>query len=110
VRFPLLSRLLGAVGRDSVVDVLVSSVDVMPTLLELLGIAVPDALEGMRFATWLRGERPEQERTHAFSHAARSHSARFAVRRARLAAQGTGSAKGRTGANTAKCRAAGPGR
>jgi arylsulfatase A-like enzyme len=37
------------------IDAAMSSVDVMPTLLDLLGIAAPDPLDGISFAPMLRG-------------------------------------------------------
>lgn len=91
VRVPLLFRLPGAERRGTVVDALVSGVDVMPTLLELLGLEVPDAVEGTSFAARLRGERPTQERTHAYSQATKPHGARFL--------------KGHAYPNAGKCRA-----
>jgi arylsulfatase A-like enzyme len=98
VRIPLLLRLPGAERHGVVVDDLVSGVDVMPTLLELLGMPVPDAVEGTSFAARLWGEQPARERTYAFSHATKPHSARFAM-------QAAGIAKGNRDPNAGKCRA-----
>jgi arylsulfatase A-like enzyme len=54
---PLLVRLPGgAAGR--VVDAFTESVDVMPTVLEALGLEVPFACDGASLSPWLRGEEP----------------------------------------------------
>jgi N-sulfoglucosamine sulfohydrolase len=46
---------------------LVSSVDLLPTLLELLGVAAPDGLDGRSWLPLLRGER-QPERDYVITH------------------------------------------
>ena len=50
------------VGKPGMVsDALVSSVDLVPTILDLAGIEVPDYMQGISMADWYRtGEGPEQ--------------------------------------------------
>ena len=55
-RIPLIVRLPHAAHGGTVVDRLVSLVDVAPTLLELLGVPRPGNLEGEAFTAALRGE------------------------------------------------------
>jgi N-sulfoglucosamine sulfohydrolase len=49
-----------------VYDELISNVDIVPTILDMLGIAVPDNLHGQSFAGLLRGE-PYQPREYVFA-------------------------------------------
>ena len=58
VRVPMLlhyPRLLGTKGRK--VDPVMNSEDIMPTLLGLCGVAVPDTVEGLDYGGFLRGGR-----------------------------------------------------
>ncbi len=65
IRVPLLARWperLGRAGRD--VGTLVNTPDLMPTVLGLLGVAAPEAVEGADYsAALLRGETPRPEGT-----------------------------------------------
>ena len=56
---PLLVRFPRAVPAQTVSDAFISAVDLMPTLLGLLGIAVPDSVEGEDLSDVLRGSRKE---------------------------------------------------
>jgi arylsulfatase A-like enzyme len=47
---------------------LVSSVDLMPTILDLLGVPIPTTCEGRSFAAQLRGDEPDAEPEHVFAH------------------------------------------
>jgi N-sulfoglucosamine sulfohydrolase len=49
-----------------VYDELISNVDLTPTILEMLGLTLPDQLQGRSFAALLRGD-PHQPRTHIFA-------------------------------------------
>lgn len=55
------------VAKDKRVTGLASHVDVMPTLLELVGLPVPEDLDGSSWAAQLRGEADRTTRTLAFS-------------------------------------------
>ena len=54
-RVPLLIHLPGMKGRRT--KALVSSVDIMPTLLELAGVEIPESVEGKSFLPLLREEK-----------------------------------------------------
>ncbi len=64
VRVPLLVRLPDRALRGSF-DFSVDSVDILPSLLELLGIEPPERLDGGSFVSLLRGE--GEERQYAFA-------------------------------------------
>jgi arylsulfatase A-like enzyme len=56
---PLLVRWPRALPSGRMVDHLVSSIDIMPTILEALGIAIPDDVEGRSFLAMMRsGDSP----------------------------------------------------
>ena len=54
VHLPLLARWPGVAPRGAVCEELVSFVDVMPTFLELAGVAAPPRMEGRSFVAALR--------------------------------------------------------
>jgi len=56
VRIPLLIRAPGIAARGTVVDELVGSVDLMPTLCELTGYDTPDKVQGRSLVPLLRGD------------------------------------------------------
>lgn len=56
VRVPLIIRLADRQGLGQVVDTPVSLVDVMPTILDLLGITTPRRVDGVSLVPLLRGE------------------------------------------------------
>ena len=60
-RIPMLMRAPERFGlqRGSVVDEAVCLEDVMPTLLEMVGVDVPDTVEGRSLLPLMRGESPE---------------------------------------------------
>lgn len=64
IRIPLYIRGPQVVTGCS--DALIASQDHMPTLLELLDVAVPDTVQGKSFASLARGESMEEEPEHAF--------------------------------------------
>ena len=63
---PLLLRVPG-VAKAVVNQDMVSSVDIMPTVLELLGVKAPDGLDGRSWVSLLRGER-QPGRDYIFTH------------------------------------------
>jgi arylsulfatase A-like enzyme len=63
VKVPLLLRVPGLAGRR--VEVPVSQVDLVPTLLELMGQPIPAALEGYSLKSMLEGPGPPRE-DHVF--------------------------------------------
>jgi arylsulfatase A-like enzyme len=59
---PMLMRYPSGLGRGSrQVDVPFNSPHIMPTLLGLAGLEIPETVEGYDFAPFLRGERPAPE-------------------------------------------------
>jgi arylsulfatase A-like enzyme len=58
VRVPLLVRWPGRVPAGLVIERAVQGVDVLPTILDLLGLEVPGPLQGRSQAELLRGETP----------------------------------------------------
>ena len=71
VHTPLLLRLPGDEAAGRRLDALVSNIDVMPTLLDRLGLPIPEGVEGRSFAPLLTGDAFEPRR-EAFSEATRS--------------------------------------
>jgi N-sulfoglucosamine sulfohydrolase len=69
---PVLLRYPG-MPPPAVHDEMVSSVDVMPTLLELLDVAPPPGMDGRSWAPLLRGE-AQPERDHVVTHVNGVHS------------------------------------
>jgi arylsulfatase A-like enzyme len=72
LRVPLILRAKGRLEPGTVVEESVRSVDVLPTVLDLAGLPVPDGLAGESLLPALRGERPfpssafAEERAHGF--------------------------------------------
>jgi arylsulfatase A-like enzyme len=56
IRIPFILRYPRKIGKAQRRDWIVSSVDVMPTLLGLCGIPVPEQVQGMDYAATFRGE------------------------------------------------------
>ncbi|MGE0455315.1 MAG: sulfatase-like hydrolase/transferase [Vicinamibacteria bacterium] len=71
LRVPLLVRAPG--GGPGRVDALVRDVDVMPTILDWLGLAPPPPADGRSFASLLRGGSAEPRTAVALSDYARDH-------------------------------------
>jgi len=46
------------VGKGIVTDALATHADIMPTLLDMLGLPIPDSVDGMSLCAHLRGETP----------------------------------------------------
>ena len=67
VQVPLLVRWPGKAKPGQVRDELVSAVDVMPTLLEAGGIALPEGLAGQPLQPLLRGDKAPSWRKHLFT-------------------------------------------
>lgn len=59
VRVPFLLRYPAALGRTGrVIDMPINTPDIMPTLLGLCGLVIPDAVEGRDFSAVVRGTQP----------------------------------------------------
>ncbi len=58
LRVPLFLRSPGRLAAGTVVDEQVRTLDILPTVLELAGVPVPDGLAGESLVPALRGERP----------------------------------------------------
>ena len=55
VRVPFLIRWPGQTPAGQATDVCLNTVDIMPTLLSLMGLPVPDGVEGMDLSDWALG-------------------------------------------------------
>ena len=55
-RVPLIMRMPGVIPKGRRIDTLFSSVDLTPTLMDLLGQPVPAGLQGLDFAALVRGQ------------------------------------------------------
>ncbi len=62
VSVPLILRLPASSMKAKAIDAQVENVDIMPTLLELLGIAVPDEVQGRSLVPLLAGSRAGADR------------------------------------------------
>lgn len=62
---PLIVRMPGARANGSMVDAFTESVDLMPTILDLLGARIPRALDGASLRPFLEGRRPQRWRDAA---------------------------------------------
>jgi arylsulfatase len=60
IRVPLIARWPEEVPAGATSDWLGAHYDLLPTLLELAGVAVPEGLDGLSFAAELRGERARE--------------------------------------------------
>jgi arylsulfatase A-like enzyme len=56
----------GQLSRGRRVDAFTESVDLVPTILEWLGMAVPEEANGLSLLPWLRGETPAAWRDYVF--------------------------------------------
>ena len=56
-RIPFLMRMPGALPAGSVSDACLGTVDILPTLLSMLGLGIPAEVEGMDLSKAARGER-----------------------------------------------------
>ncbi len=63
VRVPMIIRLPGAVTGGKVVNELVGSIDLMPTLCELAGLEYPDKVQGLSMVPLLEGRKVEWRKT-----------------------------------------------
>ena len=52
-------------GRGRVVDAFTEAVDLMPTILDWLGLEIPEACDGVSLRSWMHGETPAQWRDAA---------------------------------------------
>lgn len=62
VSVPLILKLPDSNSKAKIIDVQVENVDIMPTLLDLLGIAVPKEVQGRSLAPLLAGSRAGDDR------------------------------------------------
>ncbi len=59
VKVPFVLRYPGVVPAGKVVDAPISVIDVMPTLLGLAGLSVPDRVEGVDLSPFMKGKRSD---------------------------------------------------
>jgi arylsulfatase A-like enzyme len=64
---PLIIRDPEASVRGAAVDLPTESVDVTPTILDCLGLPVPDTMDGRSLRPFLHGQTPDAWRRHSFS-------------------------------------------
>lgn len=64
VRVPWLMRVPGMCQRQRIIDQPVSHIDLVPTLLELMGVKAPDQLPGQSLVPLMRGQKLAQD--HVF--------------------------------------------
>lgn len=64
---PLLMRLPGQIAASRVSNAMVSTIDLMPTLLELCGLKSGREVQGQSFARLLLDEKVDRHREHVFS-------------------------------------------
>jgi arylsulfatase len=55
VRVPLIVAAPGRLPAGRVVETLGRTIDIMPTVIDLLGLPVPEGLDGVSLAPWARG-------------------------------------------------------
>ncbi len=83
IHIPLIIRMPGAPAGLRI-DEPVSQVDILPTLLDLLGQPVPEGLDGRSLADYVRGGRPAAPPTPLFSHIDRYLHGRTGLREGQL--------------------------
>jgi arylsulfatase A-like enzyme len=76
IHTPLIIRFPGAWGAGTQIPQLLSNIDVMPTLLELLGLPVPARVEGLSFRAAIDGE-DFSARPYTFSEATKPATADY---------------------------------
>jgi arylsulfatase len=64
IRVPLIMRLPGKLPAGKVIDKAISQIDIMPTLFEMLGLAVPDSMEGSSLLPLIHDEAVEFREVH----------------------------------------------
>ena len=67
VRVPLIFNYPGLVQANQVSDELVSCIDIMPTLLEMANVPVPEQVQGASLLDLLIGEAPSLERKYVYA-------------------------------------------
>jgi arylsulfatase A-like enzyme len=70
VRSPLHVRWTGTIPAGTKVNRIAGAIDLLPTLADLAGVAVPDdrPLDGVSLAAWLKGDRRDAPERKIFSH------------------------------------------
>ncbi|MHC4351674.1 MAG: sulfatase family protein [Planctomycetota bacterium] len=81
IETPLIMHCPGtALAGGKVYDQLMSNVDFLPTLLDMLGVGIPDNVQGLSFKAVIEGSRAESPRNEIFaqrtSHALRDNTSR----------------------------------
>jgi arylsulfatase A-like enzyme len=67
LRVPLIFKLPGTIHEGRIVEKQVQSLDIMPTVLELVGVDDREGLQGTSLVKWLAGETETTSPTEAFS-------------------------------------------
>lgn len=66
-RVPLIFNAPGRVKENQISDELVSNIDIMPTILEMLNLEIPEQVQGTTFNNVLLGEKSDGSRKYVFS-------------------------------------------
>jgi arylsulfatase A-like enzyme len=72
-RIPLIIKLPASHGAGSVVEGMVSNIDILPTILDLLRLPIPEVVEGSSFAKTLNDVAHEISERPIFSEATKPH-------------------------------------
>ena len=68
LRMPFIIRYPGKIKPGTIVEDIVSNIDFAPTLLEMAGIPVPEAVQGNSFFSNLKGKTPQDWRQSMYYH------------------------------------------
>jgi choline-sulfatase len=101
IRAPLLMRWPGRIEPGRTIDAMVEFIDVQPTLFDLLGLPMPDGLQGMSLAPLVRGEPSARGRDLVFSEYSENEEAMVRTKRYKLIV-GTGRRQRQDGYQTGR--------
>ncbi len=96
VRIPLIIRWPGHIPAGRTIDEMVEGIDLMPTLLELMGVEVPPYVQGRSRSELVSGEPGAKGRSYVFSEYLENEEAMIADSRYKLIV-GTGARKRQDG-------------
>lgn len=68
LNMPLLMRWPGHIDAGSMIEPMVQNIDFAPTFLDVVGIDVPEEMQGRSFKPLLKGERPDDWRQSMYYH------------------------------------------
>ena len=68
LHMPFVVRYPGVIQAGTVSDAIISNIDFAPTLLDMAGVATPDAVQGQSFYPILKGQRPKDWQKSMYYH------------------------------------------